>query len=195
MAYRGTNADRARSEQIYDGYVEKMIEFSRWLLDEGYRIQLLTGDPSDETVVTAVIDDLRRTRPELADSRVVREPAETLGELMEQLTGVDLVVASRYHNVLSALKLSKPTISISYAAKNDILMEAMRHAEFRQSIQSLDVQRLTEQVRALEARASRLESDMHDKNAEYVEQLDQQYAVLTSTLFGSRRDRVGPDGD
>jgi polysaccharide pyruvyl transferase WcaK-like protein len=195
MAYHGTNAERARSEQIYASYVEKMIEFSRWLVDEGYRIQLLTGDPSDEAVVTAVVEDLRRTRPELADSRLVREPAETLGELMEQLAGVDLVVASRYHNVLSALKLSKPTISISYATKNDILMEGMRLAEFRQPIQSLDVQRLTEQVRALEARASRLESDMHAKNAEYVDQLEQQNAVLTATLFGSSPDRVAADSD
>jgi polysaccharide pyruvyl transferase WcaK-like protein len=91
--------------------------------------------------------------------------------------------------------LSKPTISISYATKNDILMEGMRLAEFRQPIQSLDVQRLTEQVRALEARASRLESDMHAKNAEYVDQLEQQNAVLTATLFGSSPDRVAADSD
>ncbi|GAA1561491.1 polysaccharide pyruvyl transferase family protein [Kribbella sancticallisti] len=185
MAYRGTNADRSRSGEVYEAYVRKMIDFSRWLVDQGYRVRLLTGDPSDEAVVSAVVDDLRRTRPGVVDALLIREPAESLSELMEQMAGVDLVVASRYHNVLSALKLSKPTISISYARKNDILMEDMRLGEFRQPIQSLDVQRLIEQFRALEARASRLEPEMHRRNAEYVKLLEQQNAALSATLFGA----------
>jgi polysaccharide pyruvyl transferase WcaK-like protein len=196
MAYRGTNDDRAYSDQISSAYVGKIIEFTRWLLDEGYRVRLFTGDPSDEAVVAAVFDDLRETRPELVGSHLISEPAESLGELMEQMAGVDLVVASRYHNVLSALKLSKPTISISYAAKNDILMEGMRLAEFRQPIKTLDVDLLTQQFRALEERAPRLEAHMHRKNAEYVELLEHQNAVLSSTLFGAAvPDRAAADSD
>jgi polysaccharide pyruvyl transferase WcaK-like protein len=196
MAYRGTNDDRAYSDQISSAYVGKIIEFTRWLVDEGYRVRLFTGDPSDEAVVAAVFDDLRETRPELVGSRLISEPAESLGELMEQMAGVDLVVASRYHNVLSALKLSKPTISISYAAKNDILMEGMRLAEFRQPIKTLDVDLLIQQFRALEERAPRLEAHMHRKNAEYVELLEHQNAVLSSTLFGAALpDRAAADSD
>jgi polysaccharide pyruvyl transferase WcaK-like protein len=189
MAYHGTNADRSRADEIYAEYVGKIVEFSRWLVDEGYRIRLFTGDHVDESVVTTVYDDLRGTRPDLVDSRLVYEPASSLGELMDQLADVDLVVASRYHNVLSALKLSKPTISISYATKNDILMEGMGLAEFRQPIRSLDVPRLIEQFRALESRAPRLEPGMRTKNAEYEQLLDQQFAVLSATLFGAD-DRV-----
>ncbi len=185
MAYHGTNADRARSEEIYSEYVGKIVELARWLIDAGYRIRLVTGDPVDESVVTAVYDDLGRTRPDLVDSHLFFEPAESLGEVMEQLAGADLVIASRYHNVQAALRLSKPTISISYATKVDILMEGMRLAEFRQPIKSLDVPRLIEQLRALEARAARLEPEMHKKNAEYEELLNRQFAVLSATLFGA----------
>ncbi len=185
MAYHGTNADRARSEEIYSEYVGKIVELARWLIDAGYRIRLVTGDPVDESVVTAVYDDLGRTRPDLVDSQLFFEPAESLGEVMEQLAGADLVIASRYHNVQAALRLSKPTISISYATKVDILMEGMRLAEFRQPIKSLDVPRLIEQLRALEARAARLEPEMHKKNAEYEELLNRQFTVLSATLFGA----------
>ncbi len=185
MAYHGTNADRARSEEIYSEYVGKIVELARWLIDAGYRIRLVTGDPVDESVVTAVYDDLGRTRPDLVDSQLFFEPAESLGEVMEQLAGADLVIASRYHNVQAALRMSKPTISISYATKVDILMEGMRLAEFRQPIKSLDVPRLIEQLRALEARAARLEPEMHKKNAEYEELLNRQFAVLSATLFGA----------
>ena len=168
-------------------YVGKIVEFARRVVDEGYRIRLITGDPSDEAVVSAVIDDLRQTRPDLVDERVVREPADSLGELMDQLAGVDLVVASRYHNVQSALKLAKPTISISYGVKSDVLMEGMRLAEFRQPIRDLDVERLMDQLHALEARAGGIESAMREKNAEYGEQLERQFAVLSDRLFGAGR--------
>jgi polysaccharide pyruvyl transferase WcaK-like protein len=187
MAYRGSNADRDRSEEIYSGYVGKIIEFTRWLVDEGYRVRLVTGDPSDEEVVDAVVDDLRRTRPQLAGERLLSQPASSFGELTEQLAGVDLVVASRYHNVLAALKLAKPTISISYAAKNDVLMEQMRLAEFCQPLQSLDVERLSRQFRALELRASQLRPELERKLAEYATALDHQYAGLSAALFGPER--------
>ena len=38
---------------------------------------------------------------------------------MAQMAAVDTVVATRYHNVICALKLCKPTLSVGYAAKND----------------------------------------------------------------------------
>ena len=104
---------------------------------------------------------------------------------MEQLAGTDVVVASRYHNVLSALKLSIPTISISYGTKSDLLMEQMRLAEFRQPIQGLDVARLIDQFRALEARAAAVVPAMRARNAEYAEALERQYDVLSAALFGA----------
>ena len=192
MEYHGTSADRPRAAEISADYTGKIVDFARRLVDEGYRIRLFTGDPADEVVVSAVYDDLRRTRPELAEKRLVREPAESLGELMQQLAEVDLVVASRYHNVQAALKLSKPTISISYGAKSDVLLGEMQLAEFRQSIRSLDVDRLMDQLRALEARAAGLEPVMRAKNAEFAALLERQYAVLSATLFGP--DNTVPTG-
>jgi polysaccharide pyruvyl transferase WcaK-like protein len=141
------------------------------------------GDPSDLTVVEAVTDDLRRTRPDVVGEQLVYEPAETLEELMAQLAGVDLVVASRYHNVVSALKLSKPTISISYGTKSDLLLEQMQLAEFRQPIQSLDVDRLLDQFHALEARADAVVPVMQARNSEFLAALEKQYDVLSAALF------------
>ena len=44
---------------------------------------------------------------------------------MREIAPVGTVVAIRYHNVISALKLSKPTLSLSYATKHDVLMADM----------------------------------------------------------------------
>ena len=89
--------------------------------------------------------------------------------------------------MLSALKLSKPTISISYGTKSDVQLEKMRLAEFRQPIQGLDVARLIDQFRALEARAETVVPVMRERNAEYVESLERQYDVLSAALFGDTR--------
>ncbi len=58
------------------------------LVDEGYRIRLRHRRPVRRgRWSSAIIDDLRRTRPDLVGERVIREPADSLGELMEQLAG------------------------------------------------------------------------------------------------------------
>ena len=38
---------------------------------------------------------------------------------------VGAVVATRYHNVICALKLAKPVVSVGYAAKNVAIMADM----------------------------------------------------------------------
>lgn len=183
MDYSGTYLDRRRAERIHTMYVSKIIAFVRWLVDNDYRVQLFTGDPADEIVVTAVLRDIRDTRPHLADTKIIAEPAESLGDLMRQMSAVDAVVATRYHNVLSALKMAKPTISISYASKNDVLMEQMGLGSFCQPIQSLDVPKLIDQFRTIENADEQLAAELRRRSEHNAMLLRQQNAVLSATLF------------
>ena len=59
-----------------------------------------------------------------------------------------VIVATRYHNVMCALKLCKPTISLGYSQKFVNLMADMGLAEFGQFAYSLDLDRLIEQFAA-----------------------------------------------
>lgn len=183
MAYYGGNDDRQRADEIHASYVDKMKLFVRWLLDNDFRIRLFTGDHVDESVATEIISDLRAHRPDLESSRIVAESTSSLADLMQQMRSVDTVVATRYHNVLCALKLSKPTLSIGYAAKNEVLMAEMDLADFCQSIRSLKVERLIEQFTALESRREQLQRTMVEKNLANVRRLEHQYAVLSGVLF------------
>ena len=78
---------------------------------------------------------------------------------------VGMVVATRYHNVMCALKLCKPTISLGYSRKFISLMTDMGLAEFYQFADSLDVDRLIEQFKELEGRHTELQQQMADRNA------------------------------
>jgi polysaccharide pyruvyl transferase WcaK-like protein len=183
MTYRGTDDDRDQAEEVYDDYVAKMTRFVHWLVEHGHRVRLLTGDHEDELVSAAILADVRANRPELDPSWVVDEQPRSLDELMEQMAALDTVVATRFHNVVCALMLSKPTVSIGYAAKNDVLMADMGLAEFCQNVRTLDVDRLISQYVALESRRDVVGPAMDEQNAVNRSLLEDQYGVLSSTVF------------
>jgi polysaccharide pyruvyl transferase WcaK-like protein len=70
---------------------------------------------------------------------------------MGVVAGCDIVVATRFHNVVGALALGKPVISVGYAKKNDMLLAGLGLGDFCQHIESLDPDLLMRQFAALTA--------------------------------------------
>ena len=184
MAYHGTDGDRGQADEIHASYLEKMKSFARWLVDGGYRIRLFGGDNLwDNSVIEQILADLRAHRPDLEPARAAAEPVTSLEELMREMAPFGTVVAIRYHNVLCALKLCKPTLSISYARKHDLLMADMGLSEFCQFANAFDVDRLIEQFEELRSRSAQLSQTMAERNVEKAKLLDRQFAALSALLF------------
>ncbi|MGH3912091.1 MAG: polysaccharide pyruvyl transferase family protein [Pseudonocardiaceae bacterium] len=183
MAWHGGNGDRGQAEEIHTAYVATMKHFVRWLVDHDRRVRLFTGDQLDEVVVREIIADIRAYRPGVEPSPVVSEQTTSLDDLMRQMASVDTVVATRYHNVVCALRLAKPTVSISYSAKSDALMAEMGLADFCQPAHFPDVERLIEQFTALERQSGPLRHTMVQRNRAIAQRLAGQYSVLSATLF------------
>ena len=183
MEYSGGNDDRQRADEIRAGYIGGMTQFILWLIDNGRPVRLLAGDTIDQRVVAQILADVRAQRPALSSSSVLADPAFTLGELMRQLASVDTVVATRYHTVLCALKLGKPTLSVGYGAKFDALMTGMGLAEFSQAARSLDVNRLIKQFTELESRSPQLLTAVTKHSAANAALLDRQFSELSDRLF------------
>ena len=191
MAYHGGNDDRLRAEEIHASYVEKMQCFSRWLVDNGRKIRLFVGDDLDESVVQEILADLRAHRPDLEPGWAVAEPTPSLGDLMRQMASVDTIVATRYHNVLCALKVSTPTLSVGYAAKNEALMADMGLGEFCQSARSVDVDLLIKQFTELENRSAELRQTLLERSAAKGQGVEHQFAKLSALLFPVREPTSG----
>jgi polysaccharide pyruvyl transferase WcaK-like protein len=139
-----------RDPTIYQTYIEKMGRFVTSLLARGYRVRLLTGETVDERAVRdvgriaaangyALIDGIL---PPPKARQLILEPANSLHDIMRQMGDTDIVIATRYHNVICALKLARPTVSIGYEAKNDAVMADVGLGDFCQFIQDLDLERL-----------------------------------------------------
>jgi polysaccharide pyruvyl transferase WcaK-like protein len=187
MDYRGHEDDRDPDDQIRASYVEKMKSFTRWLVDNGRRVRLFVGDTNnaDETVVEEIVADLRTHRPGLDPSWVAAEPVSTFADLVRAMEPAGIVVATRYHNVVCALMLSKPTISLGYGEKNAVLMADAGLAEYCQSVRSLDVGRLIEQLTDLESQAARLRQAITQGNAAKAPLVESQLTELSAVLFQS----------
>ena len=185
MAYYGTNDERARADEIYAHYVDGMKQFVRWLVDNGRRVVLIVGDAdgSDGQVVQEILADVRASRPDLDPSVVAAAPVTTYADVMQALLSVSSVVAIRYHNVLCALQLSKPTIGISYSPKHDTLMAEMGLPEFCMAVNALDVSELIKLFTELESRSAELRQTMIEHNAEKARLIGDLFAELSASLF------------
>jgi polysaccharide pyruvyl transferase WcaK-like protein len=189
MDYYGTVDDRRQADALHASYVDNMKLFARWLVDSGRRVRLFVGDTngSDDGVVQEILADLRESRPAVGPTRVVAESLSTYADLVQAMQEVGSVVAMRYHNVLCALRLCKPTISIGYSSKNDALMADMGLAEFCQSARSLDVGRLIEQFTEVESRSALVRQTLAVRNAASEQLLLRQFAKLSDLLFPAAR--------
>ncbi|PSC03991.1 dTDP-4-dehydrorhamnose 3,5-epimerase [Alsobacter soli] len=148
MSYYGWRCDPESGSAIYSRYIGQMIDFCEWLLRQGRRIRFLIGEDSDLQAVSDVQSALQERCGDLS-GRIDLEQPHSLGDLMRQIGQTDAVVATRFHNIVCALKVGKPTISIGYAAKNDVLMQQAGLGEYCQQLEQLDPARLQEQFLAL----------------------------------------------
>lgn len=175
MLYRGAHTDRAAGDEIYASYVAKMTSFAAWLVGRGYRIRLLTGDDQDASVADEIMHNL-------GTPAVTAERLTSLDDLMRQVGGADLAVVTRYHNVVCALKMAVPTVSIGYAAKNDVLMTELGLGRYCQPIRDLDVAELEAQFADLESRRNELSQALRHGTAGMSHRLDEQFAALTDLI-------------
>lgn len=182
MTYFGWRNDATRGAATYESYRGKITSFVLWLLDRGCAVRVLMGDTNDQRAVDDLLAHVATARPALPGDRLLFEPISSLHDLMRQIAQTDVVVATRYHNVVCALKLGKPTVSIGYADKNDVLMAEMGLGQFCQHIERLSLDRLMEQFEQLLAERARYERGIGEAHLACQRRLEHQDRLLAARL-------------
>jgi polysaccharide pyruvyl transferase WcaK-like protein len=161
----------------YERYLQSLAVFVHWLLDHECDVKLLLGDGD-----TFVIDDFRAVlRERLAsdvDERVTYRPINFVGELLSQLVATDLVVATRFHNVLMSLLLNKPVIAITFHHKCSSLMNEMGLSEYCHDINQMNADTLIEQFQALVRNADDVKQMILQRVETSKRALDEQYELI-----------------
>jgi len=177
MEYAGKYSVARPNNAIYVAYLETLVVFVRWLLAHEYDIRLLIGDVCDRAVAQEFISLLKQ-RSVMYEGRIITEDVTSVDHLLSLIAATDIVVATRFHNVVLALLLNRPVISISFHHKCVSLMSQMGLSEYCQDINHLNADRLIEQLCDLEQNADKLRPLIKHKTEECRRALDEQYDCI-----------------
>jgi polysaccharide pyruvyl transferase WcaK-like protein len=183
MAYYGKADDPVRGAGVRRTYVERMASFVTGLLDTDHTVTLLIGDLADREVAHEVAGLVRTARPEVPRHRLEVSGANTLDDILADMAYAEVVVASRFHNLIAALKLAKPTVSLGYAKKNADLLAQFGLGDFTQGMDNLDVTLLTRQVVEVEREHPAREADLKDVLHRFDGALEEQFTRLSAHLL------------
>jgi polysaccharide pyruvyl transferase WcaK-like protein len=155
MTYRGW----FDSEAAYQRYIDLHTRFIEWLTAQGYGVRAVIGQaPADFTAAREIEERLGR---KLLGPR--EENMSSIHDAMAAIAETDLVVASRYHVQIAALKMGRPLISLGYAPKNDALMADVGLERFIENVDEVTFERLTEQFTALAAERDHYAAIVRDR--------------------------------
>jgi polysaccharide pyruvyl transferase WcaK-like protein len=149
------------------------------LLEREYLVRVLIGDAAWDQ---GARQDLRTVLEERGlsydDGRIIDEPASSVDELISQLLSVDVVVSSRFHNLLLALMLKKPVFAVSYHEKFQPLMDGVGLGGFCQDIEHIDVDDLIVKVVRLVENGASIKLQIERDTESYRVALDEQYEQI-----------------
>jgi polysaccharide pyruvyl transferase WcaK-like protein len=189
MNYNNRVGRSINDDKVYLNYLTAVALFIMGLLERGHSVRILIGDVVWDQ---GVRHDLRKVLEDYGsrkfEGKIIDESALSVDELLSQLASVDLVVSSRFHNLVLALTLHKPVIAISYHEKFQPLMNAVGLGTFCQDIEQIDVKELIEKVAM--ALGCTLDSKTHiaQKAEQFRIALDEQYARIINIAHSLNED-------
>jgi polysaccharide pyruvyl transferase WcaK-like protein len=176
MNYRGWRD----SKTVFEDYVDTHARLIQWLDARGYATRIIIGQaPTDFKAVRAIEERLGRP---LIGPR--EEAMNSIHDAMQAIAETDLVVASRYHVQIAALKMRRPLISLSYAPKNDALLQEVGLGAFIQDVHRIDFDLLTRQIDTLASERSRYGAIVADRVSAMEQRLRQ--ALRELDLLGDQ---------
>lgn len=180
MNYRGRTGG---NDSIYQTYIAKLAEFVARTVTRGFDIRLILGQDNDEV---AVVDLIERLRGRLSDAdlaRVVFSRSASLHDVMAQMQTTDVVVATRFHNVVCALRVGLPVISLGYLEKHDALAADTGLSAFCTSVETFSVEWLESRLDALLAERELRAQEVRETVSRYRQQLLDQEVLLRTQVF------------
>ncbi len=181
MGYTGWNVAPEAGEKIYAAYLQKLVWLARALLDSGYAVRLLIGNRGGDRRPVKDLSAALAGHPTLTGGAFVAREIVTHEHVLEEIAETDLVIATRFHNVLKSLLLGRPVISVGYARKNDDLMAEMGLSAYCHAVETFDPAAVLAQVRTIAALPAPPTVVAREKVALYRAELAAQYDRLLQT--------------
>lgn len=175
MTYYGWANDAEAGENTFQTYIDKIVRFAGYLLQEGHSIRLVIGEHSDRRAA----DELQARLPTASIHSVPPFCAvpqiDSLEDVLREIAAADIAVVTRFHNAVCALMLDKPVVSIGYSDKNDSLLADMGLGAFCQHIDSFDLATLIRQFEEIARELPTHTARIQARRQEYQRRLGVQF--------------------
>lgn len=109
-------------------YIDRLATMVAELTGRGLTVSLILGDEADARVAEDLRARVASLNPVGAPPTVTGGPG--FASIVEAVSAVDVVVASRYHILVAALIAQVPVIALSHADKDDSLMAGIGLADW-----------------------------------------------------------------
>lgn len=179
-------------DALYQRYVAQLALFASRLLREGFPVFFFTTHPSDNQVID---DVLAAIDSELlaVNGGPARKSSQTVDEVMSVFASADLVVATRYHGTVLALRAGRPVLGVCYYRKTREALQEMRQEAYAVDVDEIDHEDLWRRFELLVTRRAK-EADTIRRMSEAANaRLDEQYDTVLKIVkapIGAARARV-----
>jgi polysaccharide pyruvyl transferase WcaK-like protein len=184
MAHYGPSRDERLRKEVRETYVQSLADALVRLLDDGNEVVLLGGDLADAGVAHDVATKVSAARPDQRQGCLTVLELTGFDEVSEEMAKAEVVIASRWHNLLASLRLARPTISVGYSEKSARLMHSLGLSEYHQRLIELDPVRLVAQV-------SRARTETEALSA-HLDRINRSYSADVESLIGVANESMMP---
>jgi polysaccharide pyruvyl transferase WcaK-like protein len=171
------------TNRFHQAYVENLVSAVGQLVADGYDVRLLIGDRRDASVVHEFMATARERLSAHIRSHIADESANSVGELLAQIASTDIVVATRFHNVIFALLCGKPVIAISFHHKCESLMRTIGLSRYCLDIDGVRAEELIERFHELQANADEVKRQISGRVDMFRRALDEQYEYVFRDIW------------
>lgn len=166
------------SPKVQNNYINILVQFANWLIATENDVRLLVGDLSDLDTKHELKERLKEVIEGNNTSHIIDDPILSVEGLLSQITTAEIIVATRFHNILLALLCNKPVIAISFHHKCHSLMAAFGLSEYCLDLESINFEMLIEKFCKLRQNASVLKAGIREKAGRLRQELDDQYDII-----------------
>ncbi|HEV7609475.1 MAG TPA: polysaccharide pyruvyl transferase family protein [Steroidobacteraceae bacterium] len=178
MRYSGWNVVGDEATRIYAQYLAKLEQLVARLLELGFAVRLIIGNRGGDLHPVRDLTNAFAKRRDVATERLTAPTIHSYADVLREIAACDLIVATRFHNILKSFLLARPAVSIGYAAKNDTLMNDMGLGQYCHGIESFEPEKVIAQVREIAALPQPPVATMVRKVTEYRRVLADQFDRL-----------------
>jgi len=172
----GAPAWTTDGSELFDTYMNNLTSLVSWLLSAGYSVRFFPSQTSDDPPLIEEIKSRLVTSGAHHDKeQIISEPVQDVGDLLQQISMTDIVVASRFHSVLLAVYLCKPVLALSYRSKVNSLMDDADLRQYCLDINNVRVEDMKKRVLSLFENSDAISKNLSTRVNTYIQSLNEQY--------------------